>query len=126
MAALLNFRAEALRRRVASAAAPQEFRAEQMEPPKPGEKCSLCGQVMPAPVDEVVASALATIDLCQKAGIPYAAAALLQVKLSGAEMKVLANLQAPDLRNAILRRASAALWDDVIAEQNMTSGTSHE
>jgi hypothetical protein len=89
---------------------------------RPGEKRSLCGQVMPAPADEVVASALAAIDLCTKAGMPHAAAALVQVKLSGAEMKVLSQLDAPDLRSAILRRTTAAMWNEVIAEQKKGRG----
>jgi hypothetical protein len=33
------------------------FMAEKMEPPKPGEKCELCGQVMPADSDDDQATA---------------------------------------------------------------------
>jgi hypothetical protein len=99
------------------------FRAD-MDPPKPGEKCQLCGQVMLKPAeDEAVARALKIIELCTRAGLPLLRASeLMGTGLSSSELRVLAALPTPDLKISLLRRASAALWNNVIAEQNRAMG----
>jgi hypothetical protein len=96
--------AAALRSRFA-AATPIAFRAEKMEPPKPGEKCSLCGQCMPGPEDEVVAEALSILALCKKAGLLSLSSKLLQAKLPRSELQTLGALATPDMKN---RMRSAA------------------
>lgn len=104
------------------AAAPK---AEKMEPPKPGEKCALCGQVKRTQKeDEVVARALGILNLCKRAGLSAASTGeLMRSGLTKTEVRDLAKLDAPDLRNALLARATDGIWADVIAKQNEAFAT---
>jgi hypothetical protein len=118
--------AAALRSRFA-AATPTAFRAEKMEPPKPGEKCALCGQIMPGgPEDQVVTEALSILALCKKAGLPQLASKLMQAKLPRSELQTLGALASPDLKNALVLRANASMWDEIVAEQNGERSQSRE
>lgn len=91
---------------------PPAFRAEKMEPPAPGEKCSLCGQIMPGGKEDQTASrALRLVRLCERAGVPQHAGALIRSK---EKISALAKLDELALKSEIIRLAHEDRWEAAI------------
>jgi hypothetical protein len=117
MTPYLVFVSKSLKKSAGRGNAASRFRAEKLDPPAPGEKCKLCGQVCsPAKVDDETTAVLLGLELSQSAGLSSASTrAIVHAKLPLAELRRLAKLSKPELRTALLARASESAWSGVIA-----------
>ena len=94
-----------------------------MEPPKPGEKCALCGQVLPPSGDDEVTAIVQILELCQSVGLTFSSTqALFRAGFTTSDLISLAKLPRAQLRKALLQKATEQAWGDIIAEQNKTIG----